>query len=226
MRIGLLLYPNLTQLDLTGPLAVFALIPKAQVSLIWKTKEPVTCASGFQMIPTASFEETQALDIICVPGGPGQIELMDDTETLDFLRRIAPGCQWVTSVCVGSLVLAAAGLLSGKRAACHWASLDQLALFGATPVKDRVVQDGQVMTGAGVTSGIDFALTLVAKAINVPLAKELQLLLQYDPQPPFVGGSPDDSDPATVKTVDALIATLIARRLVASQAAAARLNAV
>ncbi len=223
MRIGMLLYPNLTQLDLTGPLAVFALIPDAKVSLIWKTKDPIACDSGFQMLPTATFDETETLDVICVPGGPGQIELMDDTETLDFLRRIAPGCQWVTSVCVGSLVLAAAGLLGGKRAACHWASLDQLALFGVTPVKDRVVQDGQTMTGAGVTSGIDFALTLVAKAVSVTLAKEIQLLLQYDPQPPFAGGSPDDSDPDTVKAVDTLIAKMIARRLAASKDAAARL---
>lgn len=223
MHIGLLLYPDLTQLDLTGPLAVFALIPDATVSLIWKDKNPVACDRGFQMLPTATFDETDTLDVICVPGGPGQIALMSDVETLNFLRRIAPGCNWITSVCVGSLVLAAAGLLNGKRATCHWASLDQLALLGATPVPDRVVRDGQIMTGAGVTSGIDFALTLVADMCGTKLAQEIQLLIQYDPEPPFPGGTPDDSDPAIIAAVDALIAPMIARRLAASKAAAARL---
>ncbi len=198
MRIGLLLYPKLTQLDLTGPLAVFSLIPDAKVSLIWKNKDPVACDSGFQMLPTATFDDTKALDIICVPGGPGQIDLMDDRETLDFLRRIAPGCQWVTSVCVGSLVLAAAGLLKRKKATCHWASIDQLALFGALPVDERVVRDGRVMTGAGVTSGIDFALSLVAAAVSETLAKELQLLIQYDPRPPSpVGRQPTVTPPSS-----------------------------
>ncbi len=223
MHIGLLLYPDLTQLDLTGPLAVFALIPDAKVSLIWKNKDPVACGRGFSMLPTATFDEIDTLDVICVPGGPGQIALMSDDATLDFLRRVAPGCSWVTSVCVGSLVLAAAGLLNGKRAACHWASLDQLALFGVTPVADRVVRDGMVMTGAGVTSGIDFALTLVAEMCGAKLAKELQLLIQYDPRPPFPGGTPGDSDPDIIAAVDALLAPMLSRRLAASKAAAARL---
>lgn len=224
MRIGLLLFPNLTLLDLTAPLEVFCQIPGASVSLIWKTLDPVTCDTGFAMLPTATFADCGDLDILCVPGGPGQIELMADAETLAFVAQKAAGCQWITSVCTGSLVLAAAGLLRGKRATSHWASLDQLALFGATPVSERVVRDGNLITGAGVTSGIDFALTVVALAMGEGVAQEIQLQIEYDPAPPFRGGSPKTAAPDLLNRVKQGLAPFIARRLVASKAARDRIN--
>jgi cyclohexyl-isocyanide hydratase len=140
-RIGLVLFPKLTQLDLTGPAEVFGRMPGCEIHLLWKTLEPVASDRGLSILPTTTFQTCPELDVICVPGGPGQIELMEDEETLRFLRRIAPSCRLVTSVCTGSLVLGAAGLLRGYRATCHWSSIDQLRLLGAEPVSERVVRD-------------------------------------------------------------------------------------
>jgi cyclohexyl-isocyanide hydratase len=162
-RIGLILFPQLTLLDLPGPAEVFGRMPRAEVHLLWKTLKPVRSDRGLSLLPTMTFADCPHLDVVCVPGGPGQIALMQDEETLEFLRRVAPGCRLVTSVCTGSLVLGAAGLLAGYRATCHWSSIDQLALLGAAPVEARVVRDRNRITGAGVTSGIDFALTVVAE---------------------------------------------------------------
>ena len=162
-RIGLILFPQLTLLDLPGPAEVFGRMPRAEVHLLWKTLKPVRSDRGLSLLPTMTFADCPHLEVVCVPGGPGQIALMQDEETLEFLRRVAPGCRLVTSVCTGSLVLGAAGLLAGYRATCHWSSIDQLALLGAAPVEARVVRDRNRITGAGVTSGIDFALTVVAE---------------------------------------------------------------
>ncbi|MEE9453904.1 MAG: DJ-1/PfpI family protein [Paracoccaceae bacterium] len=219
MKIGLLLFPNLTQLDLTGPLEVFSRIPQADVSLIWKTLDPVACDTGFSLLPTLRFEDCTDLDIICVPSGPGQIELMSDNETLDFLRRVSRDCKLITSVCTGSLVLAAAGLLSGYKATSHWSSIDQLSLFGVEPIHNRVVRDRDRITGAGVTSGIDFALTVVAELLGAPLAKEILLQIEYDPEPPFSGGSPKSADPEVLQTITKKISPFITRRRKASEAA-------
>jgi cyclohexyl-isocyanide hydratase len=224
MKIGLLLFPKLTQLDLTGPFEVFTSMPGADVSLIWKTLDPVVSDGGMSILPTQTFEECSHLDLICVPGGPGQIDLMSDGETLDFLRRIAPGCQWVTSVCTGSLILGAAGLLRGYRATSHWSSIDQLELFGATPVHERVVLDRNRVTGAGVTSGIDFALTLAAEILGQETAKEIQLKIEYDPAPPFNSGSPRLAEPELLATVETQIAPFIERRRTASVIAAKALK--
>jgi len=224
MKIGLLLFPKLTQLDLTGPLEVFTSMPGADVSLIWKTLDPVVSDGGMSILPTQTFEECAHLDLICVPGGPGQIDLMSDDETLDFLRRIAPGCQWVTSVCTGSLILGAAGLLRGYRATSHWSSIDQLELFKATPVHERVVLDRNRVTGAGVTSGIDFALTLAAEILGEEIAKEIQLKIEYDPAPPFNSGSPRLAEPELLAIVETQIAPFIERRRKASVIAAKALK--
>ena len=178
---------------------------------------------GIGLLPTMTFDDCKSLDVICVPGGPGQIELMDDPDTLAFLRRIAPTCQLVTSVCTGSLVLGAAGLLRGYRATCHWSSLDQLSLLGAEPVSDRVVRDRNRITGAGVTSGIDFALAVVAELLGDEIAQEVQLQMEYDPQPPYQTGSPLTAPPALVALVRAKIAGFIARRRLATERAAERL---
>lgn len=203
MNVVMLLYPNLTQLDLTGPFEVFARFRELERHLVWKSLDPVTDSGGLRLLPSTTFADCPPADILFVPGGPGQLALMEDGETLDFLRRQAAGARYVTSVCTGSLVLAAAGLLTGRRATSHWLSLDQLALFGAEPVAERVVTDGDVVTGAGVTSGIDFALTLTAHIFGRARAERAQLFMEYDPAPPFPGGSPASSDPAVTAAIRA-----------------------
>ncbi|WP_158964527.1 DJ-1/PfpI family protein [Chachezhania sediminis] len=220
MKFGLLLFPNLTQLDLTGPLEVFSRMNGVETALIWKTLDPVSSDRGMRILPTHTFEEAGKLDLVCVPGGPGQIELMSDQETLDYLRGVARDCKWVTSVCTGSLVLGAAGLLDGYRATSHWSSIDQLALFGADPVFERVVRDRNRITGAGVTSGIDFALNIAADLFGDDAARAIQLQIEYDPKPPFKDGSPRSADPGLVAEIRGDIAPFIDRRRRASEAAA------
>lgn len=227
MHIGLLLFPNLTQLDLTGPYAVFARMPDAIVHLVWKNREPVASgapAPGLSILPTMTFSECPQLDVICVPGGPGQMEMMDDAETLDFLRRQAVQARWITSVCTGSLILGAAGLLNGYRATCHWASHDQLAQFGAEPVDERVVIDRNRATGGGVTAGIDFALTLAARLHGEDTARAIQLSMEYDPEPPFASGSPRNADPALVARLRQQMTPWLAKRREVNARAAARLK--
>lgn len=220
MKFGLLLFPNLTQLDLTGPLEVFSRMSGVETLLIWKTLDPVSSDRGMQIIPTHTFEMAQDLDLICVPGGPGQIELMNDQETLDYLRGLEDGCKWITSVCTGSLVLAAAGLLQGYKATSHWSSIDQLSLFDVEPVHDRVVRDRNRVTGAGVTSGIDFALQIAVHILGEAAARAIQLQIEYDPAPPFEGGSPRTADPELVARIRSEISPFIERRRRASEAAA------
>lgn len=222
---GLLLFPNMTQLDLTGPFEVFARVPGAQVPLIWKTLDPVVTDRGMAIVPTATFESCPPLDLICVPGGPGQVDLMEDGQVIDFLRRAAQDCRFVTSVCTGSLVLAAAGLLRGYRAACHWASKDQLALFGVEAAEGRVVFDRNRITGAGVTSGIDFALSIVWHLLGEDAAKAIQLQLEYDPTPPFDAGTPETAGPGITAAVLETLGGMLARRREVSERAAAAYKA-
>ncbi len=223
MRIGFILFPNLTQLDLTGPAEVFCRMPGAEVHLLWKDLQPVASDRGIRILPTTTFADCPPLDMICVPGGPGQVALMEDDDTLAFLIRIAQGCRLVTSVCTGSLVLGAAGLLTGLRATSHWASLDQLALLGAIPVAERVVQDGNRITGAGVTSGIDFALTVVAGLLGDEAAQSIQLQMEYDPAPPFHTGSPRSAPAAMVAAARESLKPFIEHRRAATVRAAERL---
>src|SRR5947199_3071825 len=166
LQIGLLIFPRVTQLDLTGPVQVFSSVPGAQVHLIWKRIEPVASDSVLTLTPTVTFADCPQLDVICVPGGVGTDDMVNDEEVLDFLRKQAELAKYVTSVCTGSLVLGAAGLLGGYRAATHWSAMDHLAPFGATPAKKRVCVDRNRITGGGVTAGIDFALTLVSILLN------------------------------------------------------------
>lgn len=224
IQIGLLLFPQLTQLDLTAPYEVFARTPGAKVHLIWKTLDPVRSDSGLTLHPTATFESCPPLDVICVPGGQVQLGLLEDEVTLDFLRRQAATAKWVTAVCSGSLVLGAAGLLQGYRATSHWASRDQLSLFGAIPVEARVVTDRNRITGGGVTAGIDFALTLVAKLLDEKAARWIQLNIEYDPQPPFDSGSPLTARPALVDEMRQVMSGFLAARRAVSARAGARLQ--
>ncbi|HHM5702872.1 TPA: DJ-1/PfpI family protein [Pseudomonas aeruginosa] len=220
LQIGLVLFPNLTQLDLTGPAEVFGRLPGAQVHLLWKDLDPVSADRGMRILPTTRYDECPPLDVICVPGGAGQIELMSDQQTLDFLRQAAKTCQLITSVCTGSLVLGAAGLLKGYRATCHWSSIDQLGLLGAVPVHERVVQDRDRLTGAGVTSGIDFALSVVALVAGEEVAKEIQLQMEYDPRPPYDVGSPRSAPAELLSRTKDKMSSFIERRRAATILAA------
>lgn len=222
--IGLLLFPALTQLDLTGPFEVFARAPDTKVHLIWKNLDPVVSDRGMAIQPTTTFDACPALDIICVPGGPGQINLMEDEEVLSFIRAQSKQAKLVTSVCTGSLVLGAAGLLEGYKATTHWASLDQLALLGAEPVNERVVRDRNRITGAGVTSGIDFALSVVSEMFGPDIAQNIQLHMEYDPAPPFDCGSPRSASEEQLKKAQQQVAPFIEKRRQATLKAAARLR--
>ena len=190
IRFGLLLFPRLTQLDMTGPFEVFSRVPGGRVHLVWKTTDTVRSDTGLAMLPDTALADCPQLDVVCVPGGPGVAALMEDEAVLAFLRAQAPGARYVTSVCTGALVLAAAGLLKGKRATTHWASHDFLGPLGAVPEQGRVVRDGKFVTGGGVTAGIDFALTLVAEMLSPEAAQAIQLQIEYAPAPPFAAGSP------------------------------------
>ncbi|RJN31670.1 DJ-1/PfpI family protein [Nesterenkonia natronophila] len=190
LQIVALLFPNVTQLDLTGPAQVFARLPEAEVHFAWRDREPVPTDSGFSIVPTTTLTEAPQADLLFVPGGSGAFDLLEDDVALDFIADQAAGARFVTSVCTGSFALGAAGLLAGKRATSHWASLHMLEAFGAVPVSERVVRDDPVITGAGVSSGIDFALTVVAELYGERMARDVQLFIEYDPAPPFDAGSP------------------------------------
>lgn len=224
MDIGLLLFPRLTQLDLTGPFEVFAKTPGARVHLIWKMRGPVEAETGMQIIANETFDDCPPLDVICVPGGPGVNAVMEDEETLDFLREQAAGARFVTSVCTGSLILGAAGLLRGKRATSHWASRDLLARFGAIPAPGRVVRDGKLITGGGVTAGIDFALTVIAELGGDDVARSVQLQIEYAPQPPFDSGTPETAPERIVTAARTRGAAMRREREELADRAAARLT--
>ena len=198
-RIGFLLFPNLTLLDLTGPYEVLSKIRGAELFLIWKTPGAIRTDSGFTIAPTSTCSDCPQLDLICVPGGVGVGDLLSDTDVLNFLREQSKAARYVTSVCTGALVLGAAGLLTGRRAVTHWTAMEFLGSFGATPVDERVVVDGKVVTGGGVTAGIDFGLRLVAEISGEETARAVQLAIEYDPQPPFDCGHPRLAEPALVE---------------------------
>lgn len=223
-RIGLVLFPKLTLLDLVGPLEVFGRMPGAEVDLLWHDLAPVASDRGVLVSPTRAFQACKQLDVVCVPGGPGQVDLMGDEAALAWLREVAGRCRLVTSVCTGSLVLGAAGLLKGYRATSHWASVDQLALLGVIPVNERVVRDRNRITGAGVTSGIDFALAVVAELAGEAVAREIQLQIEYDPEPPFDSGSPRSASADVVAAVRERMAAFLMRRREATEAAARQLG--
>lgn len=221
LHIGLLVFPKVQQLDLTGPYDVFATMPGVVVHLVWKDLEPLLSSTGLTLVPTVTFAECPDLDVICVPGGVGVDALMEDPETLAFIRHQASTAQYVTSVCTGALVLGAAGLLKGRRATTHWASHSLLEQFGAIPVKERVVRDGNLMTGGGVTAGIDFALTLIGEVFDADKSRTIQLQLEYAPAPPFDSGRPDTA-PANVLAVatDRAMPGLLARRQIVERVTA------
>jgi cyclohexyl-isocyanide hydratase len=219
----MLVFPGITQLDLTGPYEVLTKVPGVDVCFYWKDLTPIACGPGIQLIPTCTFADETPIDLLLVPGGQGQIDLMADDDVLGFLRRTAKTARYITSVCTGSLLLGAAGLLRGYRATTHWMSMDALSALGVIAVSERVVCDRNRITGAGVTAGIDFALTLIAQIWGEPLARTVQLALEYDPQPPFAAGSPRTAPPQEVRALQDRMRPVLERRLAASEAAAAKL---
>ncbi|TCZ57813.1 DJ-1/PfpI family protein [Roseicella aquatilis] len=221
--IGFLLFPRLTQLDLTGPFEVLARLPGATVRTLWKEAGPVRSDTGLVLHADTALADCPQLDLICVPGGPGVAALMQDEAVLAFLRRQAAGARWVTAVCTGALVLGAAGLLRGRRATTHWASHDLLAALGATPVQARVVRDGPLVTGGGVTAGIDFALSLAAEIAGPEAAQAIQLQIEYAPAPPFQAGLPETAPPAVLAAARSRGAGMRAEREALVARVAARL---
>ena len=206
IRIAFLLFPNVTQLDLTGPAQVLARLGDSRLDLVAKTMDPVPTDAGFSIVPTATFADVPAADILCVSGGFGTHDAIADDETIAWVRRIGEGATWVTSVCTGSLVLGAAGLLTGYRAGCHWAQRHMLPLFGAEPVAERVVVDRNRVTGGGVTAGIDFAFTLTGLIRGQAHAEAVQLSLEYDPAPPYDAGSPERAGAGAVAAYERIVA--------------------
>lgn len=201
-NVGFVIFPDLTQLDFTGPQQVLARLPQSAMHIVAKSAAPVPSDSGLSLVPTHTFENCPRLDLICIPGGTtGVVKAMSDRDTIQFVRRQASTARYVTSVCTGAFVLGVAGLLKGRRATTHWAFTELLPLVGATHHKARIVKDGNVITAGGVTSGIDFGLTVVAEIAGETVAQAIQLGIEYDPDPPFSSGHPDRASDAVKAAV-------------------------
>lgn len=222
LQIGMLLFPRLTQLDLTGPHEVLARIPEAQVQVVAKHLDPVVSESGLAISPTTTLAKVPHVDLLFVPGGIGQIDAADDAETLDWVHRMGTTARWVTSACTGSLLLGCAGLLRGYRAATHWAFMDLLPLVGAIPTDQRVVIDRNRITSGGVTAGIDIALTIAAEVAGREHAEAIQLQLEYNPEPPFRAGHPSVASTELVARVRTAVAKRHAQRKAQLERLAAR----
>ncbi|MFN0024827.1 MAG: DJ-1/PfpI family protein [Parvularculaceae bacterium] len=218
LNIVFVLFPNVTQLDFTGPLQVLSRLPGAKVHIAASSLAPVTTDATLTLNPSCAFADCPPADVLVAPGGFGVDDAMNDAGLMAFVRREGARARYVTSVCTGAFILGAAGLLKGRRATTHWAYHDMLTLVGAIPVKDRVVRDGNLFTGGGVTAGIDFALTLTAEIAGEDVARAIQLAIEYDPAPPFDAGSPEKASPAARATMD----ERYSGRLAAFRAALAR----
>jgi len=226
LKIGSLLFENLDQIDLTGPFEALSRLPNASCRIYAKSIRPARDVMGLSLTPDATLAEAPELDILHIPGGPGQELLMEDEEVLGWLRRQAEGAKMVLSVCTGALLCGAAGLLRGKRATTHWASFHLLPWFGAIPVDERVVVDGKWIFAAGATSGVDGALRLAAEARGVAAAERIQLDIAYAPAPPFQSGTPETAPPEIVEAARRDMSELVARREATARRAAARLGVV
>ena len=198
-NIGFVIFPDVTQLDFTGPLQLLSRLPQSAIRVVAKSASPVPSDCGLGLLPTHTFANCPSLDLICIPGGSeGVAGIINDRETIEFVRQQASTAKYVTSVCTGAFVLGVAGLLKGRRATTHWAYVDLLPLIGATHEKGRIVRDGNLFTAGGVTSGIDFAFRVVAELAGPEVAQAIQLGIEYDPAPPFDGGHPDKASEAAV----------------------------
>lgn len=225
MKIIIPLYPNVTHLDFTGPHQVLSRLPGATVTVASMGGADIE-AEGLVFTRLADLSKIEACDMLCVPGGLGTTDAMLDDDFMAQIRRLGGGAKYLTSVCTGSLILAGAGFLRGKRAACHWAWRDLLEPFGAIVDESRVARDGDVITGGGVTAGLDFAFVMLAELAGETLAQSVQLGLEYAPSPPFNSGRPELAPPQVLAAVKARMAPLAAERRAAVEAMAARLEAV
>lgn len=208
MQIAMLIYPEMTAMDMVAPQLIFANLPNAKVHLVWKDMAPIVCDSGLAVLPTCTLEACPAdLDVLFVGGSKAATwPLLHDKTIINFLADRGARAKWVTSVCTGSLLLAAAGLLNGYNATSHWAVRHLLASLGAEPINERVVSDRNRLTGGGITAGIDFALMLASKLCGEQFAQTLQLILEYDPEPPFPGGSPQHAAPEILQLAQSIYA--------------------
>ena len=222
-QIVIPLYPDVTHLDFTGPHQVLARLPDTTVTVASMGGRDVT-ADGLTFANLADLSKVERCDMLCVPGGFGTTDAMLDEAFMSDIRRLGGGAKYLTSVCTGSLILAAAGFLRGKRAACHWAWRDLLIPFGAIVDESRVVRDGDIITGGGVTAGLDFAFVVAAELAGETWAQSVQLGLEYAPSPPFASGRPELASPKVLAAVKAGLASGAAARLAAAQEAAARLQ--
>ncbi len=216
IRIVFPLFPMVTQLDFAGPAQLLSRLPGAQLVVAAASRAPVISDCGFAIVPTHDFADSPPADILCVPGGQGVADALGDAATVAFIARQAGRARWVTSVCTGAFLLGAAGLLKGRRATTHWGYTQLLPLVGAIPVAARVVEDGHVITAGGVTSGIDFALTLAAREAGDTVARRIQLALEYDPAPPFAGGNVASSPPDMVTALRTHVYDAPAARMAAA----------
>lgn len=226
LTIGSLLFEGIDQIDLTGPFEVFARLPNTAVRLYSPDGAPVRDVRGLRLVPDGAIAEAPQLDVLHVPGGAGQEDLMRNDAVLGWLRDQAAGARMVFSVCTGALLLGAAGLLRGRRATTYWSAIDLLPHFGATPVDERVVIDGDWIFAAGVTAGIDGALRLASLLRGEESARAIQLMMQYAPEPPFDSGTPHTASPETVARVRGASAALIARREATARALSLELGVV
>jgi cyclohexyl-isocyanide hydratase len=222
--IGALIYPNVDQADFTGPFEVLSRVPDCSFHVIAKNRNPIRDVRGLILTPELTFQEAPRLDVLVVPGGEGQEELMEDEITLSFLRDQASTARYIFSVCTGALLCGAAGLLRGVHATTHWASLDLLRYFGAIPVNRRVVIDGKCVSAAGVTAGLDGAFRLVSLLRGDDVAQKIQLSVEYAPEPIFNAGSPQTAPADVVKVVRTSFEDLVNKRLRTARKVAARLG--
>lgn len=201
IKVGFLIFDNMQLLDFAAPFDEFSSVAELDVALIGKTLKPVTTTSGLRITPSHDINTLHPLDVLCVPGGSGINQLIDDESVLDFIRQQAKSVRYLTSVCTGALVLGASGLLKGRKATTHWSAMAYLKDFGAIPVKNRVVVDGNIVTAGGVTAGMDFGLTMIAELLGEKIAKTVQLQMQYDPAPPFDCGTPEKTPTNLVQEI-------------------------
>lgn len=223
-NIGMIVFDDMTALDFVAPQDAFARLPTVTMHVLAKSRDAITTDSGLKLSPDRTLEEAPELDLLFIGGGMGTTALMEDAAVLGFLQQRAPRARWITSVCTGSLVLGAAGLLRGYKATTHWAAMEVLPLLGAEPVHERVVVDRNRITGGGVTAGLDFALAVVAQLYGDEMARRIQLGEEYDPAPPFHAGSPRTAPPATVQHIRGMLAGMTEQRMAAARRAANRFS--
>lgn len=222
LQIGAMIFPRMDQLDFTGPFEVLSRIPDSTFHIVWKDKAPVRDARGLLLTPETTFSEVSPLDVLIIPGGPGQVELMEDAIVISFIQEQAENAQIVFSVCTGALTLGATGLLKGVKCTTHWASFHVLEHLGAVPTNRRVVIDGKWVSAAGVSSGIDGALCVAALLRGERVAQEIQLYMQYSPEPPFKSGNPDTAPEDVLASARSATLEIAAIRVATAKRIAAR----